>query len=56
MNRVAVPARQATKADGIDSLESLPGLLNSLKIPSQSTSRVTRFSLLETTGCLGVCL
>ncbi len=31
-----VPARQATKAGGIDSLESIP--LKKLKIPSQCTS------------------
>jgi hypothetical protein len=31
-NRVVVPARQATKAGGIDSLESIPGLLKSSKI------------------------
>ncbi len=31
---VVVPARQATLAGGIVSLESIPGLLNSLKIPS----------------------
>jgi hypothetical protein len=30
-NRVILPARQATKAGGIDSLESIPGLLKSLK-------------------------
>jgi hypothetical protein len=34
MNRDAVPARQATLADGIDYLDSIPGLLKSLKIPS----------------------
>jgi hypothetical protein len=32
MNRVAVPARQVTEAGGIDCLESIPGLLKSLKI------------------------
>jgi hypothetical protein len=31
-NRVAVPARQATKPGGIGSLESILGLLKSLKI------------------------
>jgi hypothetical protein len=31
MNRVDVPARQV---DGFDSLESIPGLLKSFKIPS----------------------
>ena len=31
-NSVVVPARQATQAGGIDSLESIPGLLKSLKI------------------------
>ena len=34
-NRFVVPARQATEAGGIHSLESIPGLLKSLKIPSQ---------------------
>ncbi len=34
-NRIVVPARQATQAGGIDSLESIPGLLYSLKIPVQ---------------------
>ncbi len=34
VNWVAVPARQASQAGEIDSLESIPGLLNSLKIPS----------------------
>ncbi len=33
-NRVVVLARQATKAGGINSLESNPRLLKSLKIPS----------------------
>jgi hypothetical protein len=32
--RVVVPALQATWACGIDSLEFIPGLLKSLKIPS----------------------
>jgi hypothetical protein len=36
MNRVVVPARQTTKVGGIDFLESIPGLLKSLKIPSQA--------------------
>ncbi len=36
-NRVDEPARQATQAGGIDSLELIPGLLKSLKIPSQLT-------------------
>ncbi len=31
-NRVAIPARQAKLAGGIDSLESIPGLLKSLQI------------------------
>jgi hypothetical protein len=30
--RNRLPARQATRADGIDSLESIPGLLDSFKI------------------------
>ncbi len=34
---VVVPARQATKAPGIDPLESIPRLHKSLKIPSQDT-------------------
>ncbi len=34
-NRVVVPARQATKAGGIVSLESIPGLHKSLKIRAQ---------------------
>ena len=33
-NRVVVPACQATQAVGIDSLESIPGPLKCLKIPS----------------------
>ncbi len=37
-NRVLVPARQATKAGGIDSLELIPKLLKSLKILAQLTS------------------
>ncbi len=32
-NRVVAPAYQATNAGGIDSLEPIPGLLKSLKIP-----------------------
>ncbi len=32
-NRVAIAARQATQAGGIDSLESIPELLKSLKLP-----------------------
>jgi hypothetical protein len=34
-NRVVVPVRQATQAGGINTLESIPGLLTSLKIPLQ---------------------
>ncbi len=34
-NRVVVPARQAAKTGGINSLESIPRLLKSLKILSQ---------------------
>jgi hypothetical protein len=37
MNRVVVPARQATKAGGIDSFELILGLLKSLKIPALYT-------------------
>ncbi len=33
-NRIVAPARQPTQAGRIDSLESIPGLLKSLKIPS----------------------
>jgi hypothetical protein len=33
IGRVIVPARQATKAGGIHSLESIPGIHNCLKIP-----------------------
>ncbi len=32
MNRVVVPARQATQVGGIDYLEKIPELLKSLKI------------------------
>ncbi len=35
--RLSYPARQATEAGGIDCLESIPGLLKSLKIPSLCT-------------------
>ncbi len=31
-NRLVVPARRATKAGGIEPLESIPGLLKSIKI------------------------
>jgi hypothetical protein len=31
-NRVVVPARQATQAGGLDTLESIPGFFKSLKI------------------------
>jgi hypothetical protein len=37
MNRVTVPARQATLAGGIRSLESIPGLHERLKIRPQAT-------------------
>ncbi len=36
-NRVIVPARQATKDGGIDSLQSSPGLHKRLKIRAQAT-------------------
>ncbi len=39
-NRDVVPARQATQAGGIDSLESIPGLLKKFKIPSLFVSLV----------------
>ncbi len=42
--RVVVPARQATKAGGVDSLESIPGLLKSLKIPSQARQVLSYWS------------
>jgi hypothetical protein len=35
MDSIIVPARLATYAVEVDSLESIPGFLNSLKIPSQ---------------------
>jgi hypothetical protein len=34
-----VPARQVTKADGMNSLESIPGLLKRLQIQAQETPR-----------------
>jgi hypothetical protein len=39
MNRVVVPARQATWSGGIDSLESILGLLKCLKIRAQELTR-----------------
>ena len=38
-NRVVVPARQVTQADGIESLKSIPGLLKSLIIPPLEQER-----------------
>jgi hypothetical protein len=37
MNRVVLPARQATQPSGIGSLESILGLLKSLKIRAQDS-------------------
>ncbi len=37
-NRIVVPARPATQAGGIGSLESIPGILNSLKIRALNIS------------------
>jgi hypothetical protein len=34
-----VPARQVTKADGMNSLESIPGLLKCLQIQAQETPK-----------------
>jgi hypothetical protein len=48
-NRVIVPALQATLASGIDTLESIPGLLKGLKIPPL-------FFMLCTVCCHGCCL
>jgi len=44
--RVFVPVRQATWAGGISSLESIPGLLKSLKIPAQDLENVSPIDLL----------
>jgi hypothetical protein len=41
-----VTARKATKAGGIDSLESISGLLKRLKIPAQGVTKRCRLSLL----------
>ncbi len=50
-----VPARRSTWAGGIDSLESIPGLLKSLKIPPQGSGNTVPLSLLEM-GDLGLIL
>jgi hypothetical protein len=39
MNRVVVPARQATQPGGIGSLESIFGLRKSIKIRAQCAGR-----------------
>ncbi len=39
-NRVVVPTRQATQADGIGSLESILGLLKSVKIRALDMCKV----------------
>jgi hypothetical protein len=39
-NRVVVTARQATQPDGIGSLESILGLLESFKIRAQNQSQI----------------
>jgi hypothetical protein len=41
MNRVIVPARQATEAGGIHSLESIPGPHKHLKIRALLTDHLT---------------
>ncbi len=41
-NRVVVPARQATQPGGIGSLESILGLLQSLKIRAQDSAMGVR--------------
>ena len=40
-NRVVVPARRAAWAGEVDSLESIPGLIKSLKIRAQSSGHLT---------------
>ncbi len=45
---VVGPARQATQAVGIDSLESNPGLIKSLKIPSQhNLVKICKYDIVE---------
>jgi hypothetical protein len=47
MKRIIVPARQATYAGGIHSLESIPGLHKRLKIRALAAvlrTRVTKFT------------
>jgi hypothetical protein len=41
--RTIVPARQATKAGGIHSLESIPGLHKRLKKPAQAVIQAQTF-------------
>jgi hypothetical protein len=41
-NRVVAPARQATQPDGIGSLESIIGLLKSLKIRDKELGALTK--------------
>ncbi len=56
--RVLVPARQATEAGGIDSLESISGLHRSLKIPphyacrNAQVIRIYSVDQLITTDCM----
>jgi hypothetical protein len=46
-NRVVVPALQAIQLDGIGSMESILGLLKSLKIRAQRCESPTRDQLSE---------
>ncbi len=46
-NRFVVPARQATQSSGINSLESIPGLHKSLKIPSLMPKCLTASKLIK---------
>ncbi len=52
-NRVVVPACQATQAGGNDSVESILGLLNSLKIRAL---KLPSFSLSSYTACYHLAL
>jgi hypothetical protein len=47
MNRFIVPARQATEAGGIHSLESIPGIHKCLKIRALKLCRYVRLLLLK---------
>ncbi len=46
-NRVIVPARQATQAGGIHSLESIPGLHKRLKIRAKETTKTVATSTVQ---------